>query len=87
MSDTDTTDADAPQALPGDGLREGLVDDLRQRIGDALIDSHIGPNDVLFVRVGTHSWADTAAALMTAGFTWFSFLSAIDWMPSPYGKG
>ena len=87
LSDTETTDADAPQALPGDGLREGIVDDLRQRIGDALIDSHIVPNDDLFVRVATDSWADTAGALKTAGFTWFSFLSAIDWMPSPYGKG
>ncbi len=45
------------------------------------------PNDDLFVRVTTDAWAQTGAALKTAGFTWFSFLSAIDWMPSPYGKG
>jgi NADH-quinone oxidoreductase subunit C len=74
-------------ALPGDGLREGIVDDLRDRIGDALVDSYISPNDDVWVRVRTNAWLDTATALATAGFTHFSFLSAIDWMPSPYGKG
>lgn len=84
LSDTETTDE--TQALPGDGLREGIIEDLRSRIGDALIDTHIVPNDDLCVRVATESWAATGAALKTAGFTFFSFLSAIDWMPSPYGK-
>ncbi|MFN3257188.1 MAG: NADH-quinone oxidoreductase subunit C [Ilumatobacter sp.] len=90
MSDTSTpnTDAsDAPQALPGDGLREGIVDDLRNRIGDHLLEFHIVPNDDLFVRVASDAWVETGAALKAAGFTWFGFLSAIDWMPSPYGKG
>ena len=89
LSDTDTTATDGgeTQALPGDGLREGIVDDLRTRIGDALLEFHIVPNDDLFVRVATDAWAPTGAALKTAGITWFSFLSAIDWMPSPYGKG
>lgn len=87
LSDTDTASTDdAPAALPGDGLREGIVDDLRNRIGDALIEFHIDPNDDLFVRVATDSWAETGAALKAAGFTFFSFLSAIDWMPSPFGK-
>jgi NADH-quinone oxidoreductase subunit C len=84
LSDTETTDT--PQALPGDGLREGIIDDLRSRIGDSLIDTHIVPNDDLTVRVATDAWAETGAALKTAGFTFFSWLSAIDWMPSPFGK-
>lgn len=89
LSDTDTTsgESDAPQALPGDGLREGIIDDLRQRIGDALIETHIVPNDDLTVRVSNESWAATGAALKAAGFTFFSWLSGIDWMPSPYGTG
>ncbi|NND73940.1 MAG: NADH-quinone oxidoreductase subunit C [Ilumatobacter sp.] len=86
--DTMTAEADdAPAALPGDGLREGIVDDLRARIGDSLVDSHIAPNDDLWVRVATASWRETGEALKAAGFTYFCFLSAIDWMPSPYGKG
>jgi NADH-quinone oxidoreductase subunit C len=86
LSDTTETD-EQPKALPGDGLREGIVDDLRRRIGDAIVDTHISPNDDLWVRVGTDSWRQTAEALHAAGFTFFSFLSALDWLPSPYGKG
>ncbi len=86
LSDTTATTEEAPLALPGDGVREAVVDDLRNRIGDALIDSLIVPNDDLTVRVSTESWAATGAALKAAGFTFFSWLSAIDWMPSPYGK-
>lgn len=74
-------------ALPGDGLREGILDDLRDRIGDAIIDTHLVPNDDLWVRVRTDAWRETAVALKEAGFTWFNFLSALDWLPSPYGKG
>ena len=86
MSD-DTTTEEAPLALPGDGLREGIVDDLRRRLGDALVDTHLNPNDDLWVRVRTDAWADAGAALKAAGFTYYCFLSAIDWLPSPYGKG
>jgi NADH-quinone oxidoreductase subunit C len=78
---------EAVAALPGDGLREGIVDDLRRRIGDALLDSHLAPNDDLWVRVRTDAWLEAGRALYAAGFTYFSFLSAIDWLPSPYGKG
>ncbi len=87
MSDDTTTTEDAPAALPGDGLREGIVDDLRARIGDALVDSHIAPNDDVWVRVTTAGWRPAGEALKAAGFTYFCFLSGIDWMPSPYGKG
>ena len=86
LSDTTETTEEMP-ALPGDGLREGIIDDLRRRIGDAVIDTHIAPNDDLWIRVRTDAWRDTAVALKAAGFTFFSFLSGIDWMPSPYGKG
>ncbi len=89
MSDapeTTTTD-DAPAELPGDGLREAIVDELRAAIGDRLLDTHLLPQTDLWVRVASDAWADTAAALETHGFDYFCFLSAIDWMPSPYGKG
>jgi NADH-quinone oxidoreductase subunit C len=83
----DTSTTDAPEALPGDGLREGIIEDLRNRIGDAIVDTHISPNDDLWLRVRTDAWAATGEALKNAGFKYFCFLSAIDWMPSPYGKG
>ncbi len=86
MSDATDTD-EQPAALPGDGLREGIIDDLRRRIGDAIVDTHISPNDDLWIRVQTDAWRQTAEALKAAGFTFFSFISGLDWMPSPYGKG
>ena len=50
------TASDEPLALPGDGLREGIIDDLRGRIGDAIVDTHIAPNDDLWIRVRTDAW-------------------------------
>jgi len=84
MSDTTETE---PQALPGDGLREGIVDELRRRIGEHLVDSELKPNDDLWVRIATDAWKDAGEALYQMGFEYFCFLSAIDWMPSPYGRG
>jgi NADH-quinone oxidoreductase subunit C len=81
------TAADEPQALPGDGLREGIVDSLRAAIGDQLVDTHLLPQTDLWVRVAPDAWARTAEVLKALGFDYFCFLSAIDWMPSPYGRG
>jgi NADH-quinone oxidoreductase subunit C len=83
---TDATE-EAPAALPGDGLREGIVDGLRDALGDQLIDTHLVPQTDLWVRVTAEAWPATAAALKAQGFDYFCFLSAIDWLPSPYGKG
>ena len=76
-----------PQALPGDGLREGIVDELRRHLGEALVDTELRPNDDLWVRVATDAWKAAGEALHAMGFEYFCFLSAIDWMPSPYGRG
>ncbi|MCB0967636.1 MAG: NADH-quinone oxidoreductase subunit C [Ilumatobacter sp.] len=84
LSDTSTDDA---PALPGDGLREGIVDALRAHIGDQLIETHLLPQTDLWVRVAPEAWQQTGAVLKDQGFDYFCFLSAIDWLPSPYGKG
>ncbi len=86
LSDADVA-TEAPAALPGDGLREGIIDALRRDIGDELVDTHLVPNDDLWIRVATGSWRAAAESLHAAGFDYFCFLSAIDWMPSPYGRG
>jgi NADH-quinone oxidoreductase subunit C len=87
MTDTTNDQGTEPQALPGDGLREGIVDELRRRIGDSLLAVELRPNDDLWVRVATPAWAATGEALRAMGFSYFCFLSGIDWMPSPYGRG
>ena len=88
MSDTETTtDADEAPALPGDGLREGVIDALRADLGEHLVDTHLLPQDDLWVRVDAEAWELAGQSLKAQGFDYFCFLSAIDWMPSPYGKG
>ena len=83
--DTDT--ADVP-ALVGDSTREGLVDRLRVAIGDALLESVVRPGQDVWVRVRLDAWQQVGLALRDhLDFDYFCFLSAIDWMPSPYGRG
>jgi len=76
------------QALASDHLREGIIDRLRSEIGDALVDSHLVPGRDVWVRVRTDAWRTAGIALRDRlGMDYFCFLSAIDWMPSPFGKG
>ena len=84
MSDTST---DTP-ALPGDALREQVVAQLRDALGDGLLDSVIKPGNDVWVRVRTDAWRDAGLALRdSVGCHYFCFLSAIDWLPSPFGRG
>jgi NADH-quinone oxidoreductase subunit C len=85
LSDT-TTESETP-ALPGDGLREGIVDLLRRDLGEQLLEVHLVPQRDLWVRVDSAAWAITGRSLKLQGFDYFCFLSAIDWLPSPFGKG
>jgi NADH-quinone oxidoreductase subunit C len=83
---SDTTN-EAVAALPGDALREGVVAALREHLGDALLDSLVKPNDDVWVRVRTDAWRQAGEVLRdVVGCEYFGFLSAIDWMPSPYGR-
>ncbi len=83
LSDTST---ETP-ALPGDALREGIIEGLRSTLGEQLLDTHLIAQRDLWVRVASDAWVATAEALKSQGFDYFCFLSAIDWLPSPYGKG
>jgi NADH-quinone oxidoreductase subunit C len=82
MSET----VEAP-ALPGDGLRQSIIEELRRRIGDGVVEHLLKPQDDLWIRVRADRWADTGRALRAMGFEYFCFLSAIDWKPSPFGRG
>ncbi|MGD9705100.1 MAG: NADH-quinone oxidoreductase subunit C [Acidimicrobiia bacterium] len=74
-------------AIPGDTLRAGVLDEFRNALGDALVDSHLKPGDDLWLRVRSDAWRAAGAAARQLGFAYFCFLSAIDWLPSPFGKG
>lgn len=80
------SDTDAPAALASDGLREAIVADLREALGADLVDTHLVPQTDLWIRVTPAAWGTTAAVLKSRGFDYFCYLSAIDWLPSPFGK-
>jgi NADH-quinone oxidoreductase subunit C len=90
MSDTTTGDvaAEAQEEAPEvDEVRQGWLGTLTGALGDAVVGSHIAPGRGLWVRVTRDSWFDAAeAAKDLLGCSFFDFLSAIDWMPSPWGR-
>ncbi|MDW3220106.1 MAG: NADH-quinone oxidoreductase subunit C [Acidimicrobiales bacterium] len=89
MSSNDaSTDVEVvEEAAEPDTAREAVVEQLTAELGDAFVASHLEPGIDLTVRVTPEAWGDTGAFLRTGmGFAYFNFLSAIDWMPSPFGR-
>lgn len=81
-----TTDTTPPEIV--DNARQQLAADIRATLGDAVLEIFIKPGDDIWVRVRTESWREINQKLHDSlGFDYFCFLSAIDWMPSPYGRG
>ena len=67
--------------------REALLEAISGELGDAVLASHLIPGKDLWVRVDNAAWADTADYLRNRQrFRFFDWLSAIDWMPSPFGR-
>jgi NADH-quinone oxidoreductase subunit C len=84
---TTTDDAAAEEEAPRDERREALLAVFAEHLGDAVLASHIRPGQGLWVRIATEAWGTAAeVARDTAGLRFFDFLSAIDWMPSPFGR-
>lgn len=88
MSDDTTVDTvDDSVAVEVDEAREALLSTLETELGDAIVEHHLRPGDDLWLRVRRESWVTTGEVLRrNMGFGYFSFLSAIDWMPSPFGR-
>jgi NADH-quinone oxidoreductase subunit C len=84
-----STDAAAPPTdaaeAAADAEAAALLERARTALGETLVGSHIAAGE-LWLRVDRESWSDLATWLRDEGFTFFSFLSAIDWMPSPFGR-
>jgi NADH-quinone oxidoreductase subunit C len=74
-------------AAATDEVRSGLVAAFEEELGDALVGSQVRPGVDLWVRVQADAWFAAAQFLRSKlEFTFFDFLSAIDWMPSPFGR-
>ncbi len=70
-----------------DEARTALLEGLQTDLGDALIEHVLVPGVDLTVRLTTDSWGETAEYLREGQrFRFFDFLSAIDWLPSPFGR-
>ena len=82
MSSTET-----PTEAARDERRETELARIVGALGAAVADSMIKPNDDMWVRVTADQWRTTGETLKSLGYSYFCFLSAIDWLPSPFGKG
>lgn len=82
----DATATEEPEVVTDD-RREALLGVFSEHLGDAVVGTHLKPGQGLWIRVTTAAWAEAAAvARDKAGLKFFDFLSAIDWLPSPYGR-
>ena len=83
---SDATDTE-PAEVETDEAREAVLATLTDALGDAVAGSHVQPGRGLWVRVAREAWTAAAEACRARlGFHFFDFLSAIDWLPSPFGK-
>jgi NADH-quinone oxidoreductase subunit C len=90
-SSDETAPAVADEAVeeeaPRDEAREALLAEVSAELGDAVVGSHITVGHALWVRVDRHAWRAAGELLKRRlGFEFFDFVSAIDWMPSPFGR-
>ncbi|MXZ29619.1 MAG: hypothetical protein F4078_03740 [Acidimicrobiia bacterium] len=87
MSDgPDGADAAAEPVEPLEPRHLAAVAALSERLGEAVLEHHSQRGE-LWVRVHHESWQRAGYALRDdLGCRWFDFLSAIDWLPSPFGR-
>jgi NADH-quinone oxidoreductase subunit C len=84
-ADADTS-TDVEEAEPRDERREQLLSRFQAELGDALVDSAIRVASTLWMRVTRDAWKTAAEVAKAEEFHFFDFLSAIDWLPSPFGR-
>ena len=85
MTDTATDDV-ATAEPPRDEARDAVLATLAEALGDKIVEHHLHVGRDLWVRVDRRHWQDAGMAVRRAGFSYFGFLSVIDWMDSPDGR-
>ena len=87
MSDETAVAETEETGIEVDEAREALLEEISSELGDAVVESYVKPGDDIWIRIAKESWVETAHVLREAmGFRFFNFLSAIDWLPSPFGR-
>ncbi|MBI1843460.1 MAG: NADH-quinone oxidoreductase subunit C [Actinobacteria bacterium] len=70
-----------------DHARQHLIDVLRAELGAGLIDTYLKPGLDVWARVSPDAWCRAAEVCRDKlHMRYFCFLSAVDWLPSPFGK-
>lgn len=86
MSTTETSEEEET-VIETDAVREAIATAVAEELGDAYCEHHIVPGSDLWIRIDRSAWVQVARfARDRLGMTWLDFVSAIDWMPSPYGR-
>ncbi|MEX2658684.1 MAG: NADH-quinone oxidoreductase subunit C, partial [Acidimicrobiales bacterium] len=84
------TDADADEPEPEpvvDDDRQPLLDLLAAHLGDDLVATHVVPGRDMWARVTRAGWVKAGQICRDVlGMRYFGYLSAIDWLPSPFGR-
>jgi NADH-quinone oxidoreductase subunit C len=70
----------ASSTTPVDDRQQALLQDLKSRLGDAVVGSHVRTGD-LWVRVRADAWLRVARECRAMNFDYFCYLSGIDWLP------
>lgn len=76
------TPEETPAPREPDPLRDPIVAQMIDVLGDAVVGSEVNRGDMT-VRVANASWRTAVEWCKTQGFTYFCFLSGIDWLPDP----
>ncbi len=87
QSEAEAPEEETAEALEPDPVREALRDRLGAELGEALVATDLASGVQLTVRVTAEAWRTAGLVVRDQlGCRWFDFLSAIDWLPSPYGR-
>ncbi len=81
-AEAQATEAEVPAPREPDPIRDPLVEALGAAIGESLVGSVVERGDI-WIRVAPSAWRQTIQWCKDRGFTYFCFLSGIDWMPNP----
>lgn len=83
---TDTT-VEEEAAVETDVVREAIATAFAEELGEHFVDQHINAGSDLWIRIDRAAWVQAAEfAKDKLGMVWIDFVSAIDWMPSPFGR-
>ena len=81
-AEAQATPEDAPAPREPDPVRDPIVEQIRAALGEDVLGDEVIKGDMT-VRVANAAWRRAVEWAKGQGFTYFCFLSGIDWLPDP----